>query len=181
MDELSKRLNAMPEDVVRALVSIGSESTSGTVIDELLQELHEAVETSKGPDLKQVADDLLCPVLSENPGPLSFQRLTQLSLEHRQVIGKRSFLSVIADKSMPDGLMQRLVDYAEVLAQPTMPDTTQHTGSVLYLIAYTALRRRGSDGLTPELADLTRKVITTMSGIPGFGDRVRADTNVRGD
>jgi len=177
MKDLHARLSTIGERGIRSLVAIGRESTSATIIDDLVMRLLDPSHLDAAAGLKQAASDLLSPVVSVgNGGPLSFQRLTGLTAREQESLKDRSFLAVLADRNTSDEVLRHLITFAEILAQPAMPDATQQTGAVLYLLANTTLHARCADRPSPKLVQTMHSMIAAMSSVRGLEDRVRAES-----
>jgi hypothetical protein len=116
--------------------------------DTSLGQLQDAPPVLKKQLTETLISDLQADLISRAGGPLSFERLSGLSVAELHGLEGQTVLEVLKTAETSRRVLESLVEYGRVLASDRFPLTTQLTGIVITALASAALSRRhgGSAG-----------------------------------
>jgi hypothetical protein len=153
----------MSSSTVRSLLSLAKGDQSPTAIFDLVALFTLDPEESSRAELRVLLDDLERPILSPNPGPLSFQRLSGIDRRELQGLEAKSLLRVLTSDSTAKQILERLADYGNILGLPQMPQATRRAGIVIASLAMAVLVHRFHKVLPPEQYSAVEHVLRSMS------------------
>lgn len=134
---------ALSDEQVSSLLALGS---SKNVVDDQARDpvdlLRQAINGPNNAQLQFLVSDLKRKVLDSENGPLSFQRLTDLSVEDAQDFQGETFARVLMSSSTSRSALDKLARYGALMSQQAFDDSTRLTGIVIRSLAQMALASR---------------------------------------
>jgi hypothetical protein len=180
MDSERVDISALSDEQVSSLLAMGS---SKQVKDDQTPDpvdlLRQAIDAPSDAQVQLLISDLRRNVLDSESGPLSFQRLVDLSDEATQEFDGKTFAKMLMSSSTSRGALDKLARYGALMSQQVFADSTRLTGVVIRSLARMALSSRHDVELSADELANSKRVATQFARATRGAEDSSADSDHR--
>jgi hypothetical protein len=164
MDSERVDISALSDEQVSSLLAMGSsKQVNDDQTPDPVDLLRQAIDAPSDAQVQLLISDLKRSVLDSESGPLSFQRLVDLSVEAAQEFEGKTFAKVLMSSRTSRIALGELARYGELMSQQVFADSTRMTGVVIRSLAQMALSSRHDVELSADELANSKRVATQFA------------------